>query len=138
MRKGVEDKIEEIPTTMEAFLGCSGKMVKPSTHAVKELVKKIRKGKVITVDQLRDKLAKDFHVQTACPASTTKALRILSKEEYPICYWRVIKKKGELIPQFPNGVKGHALLLEKEGFEIDLTRKVPVVIEYEAKIYHFR
>lgn len=130
----MEDKIEVIPKTMEKFFGCSGKMVKPSPETVKSVVRKIRKGKLVTLNQLREKIAKDFSVQTACPASTTKSLQILSKEDDSICYWRVIKQKGELIAQFPNGVKGHAVLLEKEGFEIDLSKKTPVVMGYETKL----
>ena len=133
----LENKIESIPKTMEKFFGCSGKMVKPSPDTVKAVVRKIRKGKLVTLNQLREKIANDFAVQTACPASTTKALQTLSKEEKPICYWRVIKPKGELIAKFPNGVRGHALLLENEGFEIDFNKKSPVVVGYEAKLGKF-
>ena len=65
-----KDTIETIPKTMEKFFGCSGKMVKPSPNTVKAIVKKIRKGKLVTIDQLREKLANDFSVQAACPASS--------------------------------------------------------------------
>jgi len=129
-----EPVITNIPVTMETFLGYSGKMVKPSIDNVKTIVQKVRKGKLITLEQIREKLAREFSVETACPASTIKALQLLSKEEQPICYWRVIKKKGELISKFPNGVAGHASLLQKEGFEINLSKKTPVVVNYEAKL----
>lgn len=129
-----KDRIETIPETMEKFLGCSGKMVKPSTDTVKAIVRKIRKGKLVTLEQLREKLAGEFGVQTACPASTAKALQLLSKEDQPVCYWRVIKKKGELIAKFPKGCEGHAALLQNEGFEIDFGKKNPVVVGYEAKL----
>ena len=129
-----KDKIEVIPKTMEKFFGCTGKMIKPSEGTVKVIVKKIRKGKLVTLDQIREKLAHDFGVQTACPASTTKALQVLAKEDKPVCYWRVIKKKGELIAKFPGGVEGHASLLQGEGFEIDFSKKSPVVVDYEAKL----
>jgi len=132
-----KDEIETIPKTMEKFFGCSGKMVKPSTDTVKAIVKKIRKGKLATLEQLRGKLASDFGVQTACPASTTKALQVLSKEERPVCYWRVVKKKGELIAKYPNGVEGHASLLQKEGFEIDFSKKNPMVVGYDSKLTKF-
>lgn len=130
----MEDNIEVIPKTMEKFFGCSGKMVKPSTETVKSIVKKIGKGKLVTLSQIRQRLSKDFAVQTACPASITKALQALSKEEKSVCYWRVVKQNGELITKFPDGVKGHALLLEKEGFEIDFSKKPPVVVGYESKL----
>ena len=119
---------------MERFFGCSGVMVKPSSDTIKAIVEKIRKGKIVTLEQLREKVAKDFQVDTTCPASTTKSLQILSKENKPICYWRVVKKKGELFSTFPGGVEGHASLLEKEGFEIDFNKKNPVVVDYENKL----
>lgn len=133
----MEDTIETIPKTMEKFFGCSGQMIKPALDTVKVLVEDIQKGKLVTIEQLRDKLASDFRVQTACPASTMKALQILSKEQKPICYWRVVKKKGELISKFPNGIDGHALKLKSEGFEIDISKKNPVVVDYEAKLGSF-
>ena len=129
-----EDIIEPIPKTMETFFGCTGKMVKPSLSSVKAIVKKIRKGKLVTIEQIREKLAKDFNVQTACPASTTKALVILSKEPKSVCYWRVVKKNGELLAKYPKGVEGHASLLKKEGFTIDLKKTKPVVIDYKTKL----
>jgi len=67
-----KDIIEPIPKTMEKFLGFSGKMVKPSVSTVKKLVKKIPIGKLVSLEQVREKLALDFKVQTACPASTAK------------------------------------------------------------------
>ena len=64
-----EPVIVDIPIKMENFFGCSGKMIKPSADFVKAIVKKVPKGKLITLEQLRKKLASDFSVQTACPAS---------------------------------------------------------------------
>jgi len=119
---------------MEKFFGCSGKMVKPSASTVKSIIKKVQKGELVTIEQIRKNLANDFDVQTACPASITKSLQFLSKEDNSICYWRVVKKKGELISKFPNGVEGRALLLRKEGFEIDFSKENSVVIGFETKL----
>jgi len=96
--------------------------------------KKVRKGRLVTLEHVREKLAKDFCVQTACPASTTKALQLISKEPRPVCYWRVIKKNGELMSKYPNGVDGHASLLKKEGFKIDNSKKKSVVVGFESKL----
>ncbi len=134
MEDALEDIIETIPKTMEKFFTCSGQKVKPSPATVKTVVKKIRKGKIATLDQLKEKLADDFEVEVTCPASLNKALKILSLEEKPICYWRVVKKKGELINSFPDGVNGHAALLEKEGLQINFDRKTPVVIDFEESL----
>lgn len=129
-----KDIIETIPNTMEKFFGCAGEMVKPTTDTVATTVGKIPKGKLVTLEQIRAKIASDFKVETTCPASTMKALHMLSKSEKPICYWRVIKKKGALIAKFPNGTAGHAAMLENEGFEINFSRKNPVVVDYENNL----
>ena len=101
---------------MEKFLGCSGQMIKPSFKTVKSIVNKIDKGSLMTLEQLRAKLAEQNKVETACPASTLKALKAMSNEDNPTCYWRVIKKDGMLISQFSGGIVSHSWLLEKEGF----------------------
>ena len=129
-----EDIIEAIPKTMEKFFGCSGKMVRPSVATVKGVLKKVRKGRLVTLEQVREKLAKDFGVQTACPASTIKALQLISKEPRPVRYWRVIKKNGELMTKYPNGIDGHASLLKREGFKIDNSKKKPLVVGFESKL----
>lgn len=133
----MDDVVECIPKTMEKFLGCTGKLVKPSPDTVESLLRQIRKGKIATISQLREKIAKDFNVETACPAATMKALQLISKQEQAKCFWRVVTAKGELISKFPGGVAGHAELLLREGHQIDFSRKVPFVIEYASKLAAF-
>lgn len=130
-----EDIVETIPKSMEKFLGCSGKMVKPSVSSVRNVVKDVKEGRLITLEQLRDKLAKDFKVQTACPAKVAKALEQLSKESNPVCYWCVVKKNGALISKYPNGVDGHAAMLQKENINIDHSKKIPLVIDFYSKLF---
>ena len=133
----MDDTIESIPKAMEKFLGCTGKMVKPSPDTVEALIGKVRKGKIATVSQLREKIAKDFNVETACPAATLKALQLISKKEDAKCFWRIVKAKGELISKFPRGAEGQAELLLSEGHKIDFSKKAPVVIDYESKLSTF-
>lgn len=45
-----QDEIVAIPKTMEKFFRCSGNMLKPSTDTVKAIVKKIRKGRLATLE----------------------------------------------------------------------------------------
>ena len=127
----MDDEIKPIPKSMEKFFGCARNMVKPSRETVKNVVRKIRKGKLITVDQLRSEIAENCNVQAACPASTLKALEILAAQDKPVCYWRVVKKKGELIVKFPGGFEDHGRRLSDEGWQIDYNKKIPVVIDFE-------
>lgn len=131
-------EIVKIPATMEKFFGGSGYMVKPDLPAVVDLIKKIPKGKVATLDSIREKLAKKNKVMTSCPAATMKSIKAAIKEDGKLCYWRVIKGDGKLIGQFPGAVKGHAEKLESEGFAIDSTKKDPRVSDFEKKLYSFK
>jgi len=133
-----EDIITSIPKTMEKFFGCSGKMLKPCPSTVEALVKKIPEGKLTTTELIRKKLAIKHKVQVTCPASTDKALQVIASNTKNTAYWRVLKKKGELIARFPNGIEGHAKLLSKEGFTIDNKGKVPTVKDFVDKLHRFR
>ena len=132
-----KDEITAIPKTMENFFGCSGNMLKPCAATVKALLKKVPKGKLATTELIRTKLASDFKVQTTCPAATDKALQAIANDDKKTAYWRVVKKKGELIAKLPGGVKNQAALLEKEGFTIDSKGKTPKVLNFEEKLYRF-
>lgn len=130
-----EDVIEDIPETMIRFFGCSGKMVRPSVETLKKVLRKVKKGKLVTLGQIQEKLATDFGVERACPASTTKALQKIANESSPLAYWRVIKKNGELIGKCPDGVEGQAILLKKEGFNISHNKNKPIVENYERSLH---
>ena len=61
-----------------------------------------------------------------CPVETQKVLRAIAKDvQSQVAFWRVVKKNGELLSYFSGGRKGHATVLEKEGFTIDMNGKAP-------------
>jgi len=133
-----DDVITNIPKTMEKFFGCSGKMLRPCPATVEDLIKKIPKDKLSTTELIRKKLAAEFEVQATCPATTDKALQTIANSAAKTAYWRVLKKKGELIAKFPGGVEGHAKLLRKEGFTIEKNGKVPSVKDFTNKLHQFK
>ncbi|NJM41685.1 MAG: hypothetical protein HC853_13470 [Anaerolineae bacterium] len=130
-----QDVITNISPAREKFFGCSGKMLAPGTATVAAAIKTVPKHKLITTDVLRKKLADQFHVQACCPVTTQKALKaIASDATSKVAYWRVVKKNGELIAQFPGGVIGHAARLRQEGVEVDESGKKPKVIDLEKRL----
>ena len=133
-----DDVITNIPTTMEKFFGCSGKMLKPCPATIEALIKKIPKGKLSTTELIRKKLSAEFSVQATCPATTDKALQAIANTTMKTAYWRVLKKEGELIAKYPGGVENHAALLIKEGFTIDKNGKAPTVKGYIDKLHEFK
>jgi len=120
-----------------------GKMLIPTPLMVDELVRKIPPGKLVTVSQLRDKLARDFGADFTCPLVTGIFLKIVAetaeedlgrgkKDISP--YWRVVKDDGSLNPKFPGEGKIQAQYLRKEGHEVLLIRNKYRVMDYKSRL----
>lgn len=102
-------------------------MLVPTPILVDEVVRKVPKGKLVTVNNIRDKLADNFGADVTCPLTTGIFLNIaantaeedkLSGKRKITPYWRVIKNDGSLNPKFPGGVLQQAAKLKQEGFII--------------------
>ena len=136
-----QDTIVSIPKTMEQYFGCSGKMLKPSPTTVALLIMKIPEGRVVTIDAVCKKLAREFKTEIACPATTEKSLCLAATESVTentrLPYWRVLKKNGELIRKLPNGGEGHAANLMKEGHKIVSTSKSKGLKDFESVLHQF-
>ncbi|HSE38522.1 MAG TPA: hypothetical protein VLG74_14555, partial [Blastocatellia bacterium] len=105
-------KIVEIPPSMSKRMG-TGTMLIPKPLDVDALIRKAGKGRLVTVSQIRSRLARDNNVDTACPLTTGIFVRIAAeaaeedlrngrKQITP--YWRVIRDDGSLNEKFPGGV----------------------------------
>ena len=125
-----------------------GIMLIPKPADIDEYIRKIPKGKLATIDEIRDKLANKFGAQFTCPLCAGIFLRIAAEAaEEDIAegktdiapYWRVIKGDGKLIDKFPGGVESHAKYLEKEGHEISPARGkgAPKVMDFTDKLIEF-
>ena len=137
-------KVVDVPPKMEnKFL--VGKMLIPKPLDIDALIHKVPRGKLVTVIQIRDKLAEDAQANSCCPLTTGIFLRIVAevaeedlrtgkKDVTP--YWRVVKRDGSLNVRFPGGAQAQAARLEKEGHLIDENRgrKPPRVINFEQSL----
>lgn len=120
-------------------------MLVPTPLLVDALIRKVKKGKLVTVTQIMERLAKDFHADSACPMTTGIFLRIASEaaeedrregKKQITPYWRVLKKDGKLNEKFPGGTKAQALRLRKEGHSIQPGegKKPPKVKDFEKSL----
>lgn len=100
------------------------KVLVPTPRLVNEQIRKIPKGKVATVNLIRERLSKNFKAESTCPLTTGIFLRIISEvaeedrrsgKKRITPYWRVLKADGSLNPKYPGGVKAQAAQLKKEG-----------------------
>ncbi len=123
----------------------TGTMLVPTPLLVDALIRKVKKGKLVTVTQIMERLAKDFHADSACPMTTGIFLRIASEaaeedrregKKQITPYWRVLKKDGKLNEKFPGGTKAQALRLRKEGHSIQPGegKKPPKVKDFEKSL----
>ncbi len=62
-------RIVEIPAAMAKRLG-TGTMLIPKPLDVDALIRKTRKGNLVTVSEIRSRLARDNNVEVACPLTT--------------------------------------------------------------------
>jgi len=144
LEKEQEPKIVEIPPKMRKRFG-TGKLLIPRPLDVDALIRKVRKGKLVTQSQIREKLAKDFRADVTCPITTGIFIRIAAeaaeedlkgrkKEVTP--YWRVLKPDGSLNEKFPGGVERQAARLAEEGHTIEpgKGKKSPKVINFERHL----
>ncbi len=102
----------------------TGTFVIPAPHEVDELMRRVGKGKLTTIDQLRRALARRHGATIACPITTgifawiaAHAAADAEREgTLPVtAYWRTLKTVGELNGKYPGGIAGLKKKLAGEG-----------------------
>ena len=137
-------KVVDIPPKMMKRFG-TGKMLIPRPIDVDALIRKVKRGKLVTQDEVRKRLAKDFKVDVTCPITTGIFVRIAAEvaeedlrggKKQITPYWRVIKADGSLNEKFPGGAKVQAGRLKKEGHSIlpGKGKKPPRVKDFEKSL----
>jgi hypothetical protein len=100
-------------------------LINPSE--VVELMKKVPKGKLITIVEICKTLAKKHHVKGCCSLTTgifimttANAVEEAAQEgkKMRISYWRTLKVDGVLNEKYPGGALAQKKLLEQEGFTV--------------------
>jgi len=122
-----------------------GTMVIPKPLDVDALIRNVPKGKLVTVTQLREQLAKQCKADVACPLTTGIFVRIAAeaaeekrragkKEVTP--YWRVLTQDVKLNPKFPGGVQAQKrrLLAEGHKFNQPKSSRPPAVKDFEKQL----
>jgi hypothetical protein len=144
LEKQDHSKFVEIPPQMAKRLG-TGTMLIPKPLDVDALIRKTKKGKLITVAEIRARLASDNKVDVACPLTTGIFVRIAAEaaeedarngKKQITPYWRVIRDDGSLYEKFPGGVKAQSRRLKEEGHTITpgKDKKPPTVKDFEKSL----
>ncbi len=118
-------------------------VVIPAPIEVNDIMKKVPKGKLITINQIREILAKRHCATIGCPITTgifawvsaNAAEKIVKKgKKNSTPYWRTLKTGGEINLNYPGGVQAQKKHLEKEGHKIIQKGKKYIVLDYEKNL----
>jgi len=121
----------------------TGTCVIPAPIEVDEIMKKVPKGKLITINEIRQILAKKHKATIGCPITTgifawisANAADEVAKEgkKRITPYWRTLKTGGIINEKYPGGVKDQRKLLEKEGHKVTQKGKKHVVLDFEKHL----
>src|SRR5262245_43881772 len=121
----------------------TGTMVIPAPKEVDALMKKVPKGKLITINELRARLAQRHSVSIACPITTgifawiaahaaEEAAAAGQRKVTP--YWRTLKSGGQLNEKYPGGISRLKMRLEAEGHRILKKGRRYLVADFEKSL----
>jgi alkylated DNA nucleotide flippase Atl1 len=135
-------KVVKITGKMSKRWG-EGTVLIPAPLEVEALMKKVPTGKLTTINQIRESLAKKHRATIGCPITTGIFAWIAAhaaeqekeegkKEIAP--YWRTLKTNGSLNPKYPGGAEGQKKLLEQEGHIVVQKGKEYIVVDYQKSL----
>jgi O6-methylguanine-DNA--protein-cysteine methyltransferase len=123
---------------MGAKVGDEVVLANPSE--IVEEMKKVPKGKLVTIVEICKKIAKKYKVKACCSLTTgifimtaANAAEEAEKEgkSLNIPYWRTVKAGGFLNGKYPGGAETQKKLLEKEGLVVIQKGRKFVVKDYQ-------
>jgi len=132
-------RVEKISEKMSKRWG-SGTLVIPAPMEVDAMMRKVPWGKLVTINEIREALAKKHNATICCPMTTgifawiaanaAEEQRQEGKRDITP-YWRTLKTGGVINPKYPGGVERQKELLAEEGHRIIQKGKKYIVADYE-------
>jgi len=120
-----------------------GTFVIPAPREVDVLMRRVPKGRLITIDEIRKALAKKHRATIGCPITTgifawiaahaaAEAEADGARRITP--YWRTLKTKGEVNPKYPGGIPMLKRRLAAEGHKLRQKGKRWFVEGFERRL----
>ncbi|MBU2535135.1 MAG: hypothetical protein ABIK32_04850 [Chloroflexota bacterium] len=137
-------RVVEINDKMSKRWG-TGTCVIPAPIEVDEIMRSVPKGRLITINQIRESLARKHGASIGCPITTGIFCNIAARAAEEDAseggkkitpYWRTLKSKGELNEKYPGGVEAQIVHLQSEGHTVEPGRgkKPPVIKDFEKAL----
>ena len=136
-------RIVEINARMSKRWG-EGTCAIPAPREVDALMRRVPPGRVVTINELREALAKKHGATIACPITTgifawiaahaaDEAERAGTADITP--YWRTLKAGGELNAKYPGGPDALRARLEAEGHRVIAKGRRMFVADFERALF---
>ncbi len=122
------------------------KVVLVNASEIMPLMAKVPKGKLITIREICEKIARNHKVKGCCTLTTGIFImtvanaaqeEIAARKDSPLAripYWRTLKAEGFLNEKYPGGLEAHKQLLGKEGHKIIPRGKKYQVADFEKHL----
>jgi len=134
-------KVVKIEGKMSKRWG-TGTCAIPSPMEVNDLMAKVPKGKLITINDIRAAVAKKHKATIGCPITSgifswisayaaDEQLAQGKKKVTP--YWRTLRTGGVVNEKYPGSLEFQKKFLEREGHQVTKKGKKYVVVDYEKK-----
>jgi alkylated DNA nucleotide flippase Atl1 len=115
----------------------------PAPREVDAVMRKVPRGRLITINQIREAVARKHGAEIGCPITTGIFARVAAgaagedaaegrKRITP--YWRTLKEGGVINEKYPGGPEAQKKLLEAEGHTILQKGKKFVVADYKRRL----
>jgi len=135
-------KVVKIGSKMTKRWG-KGTVAIAAPREIDAIMRTVPEGKLITINEIRQLIAKKHKANVGCPITTgifawiaAHAAEEAAAEGHADItpYWRTLKVGGELNPKYPGGIPRLKSLLEAEGHRVVAKGKRFVVADYEARL----
>ena len=135
-------EVKPIPPRMRRTRG-SGTIVIPAPVEVDEIIRQVPRGRLITAQQIADRLAirHDTTIGCAVTSGIFAWIAAYAADEAEAAgktsitpYWRVLKAGGELNAKYPGGIRNLRRRLAREGHRFHQREGRVWVVDYETRL----
>lgn len=136
-------KVEKITEKMSQRWG-GGTVAIPAPIEVDGFMRKVPKGKLVTINDIREAVARKHGATIGCPITTgifaciaanAAEQRKAEGEKNVTPYWRTLKTGGVVSEKYPGGVEAVKKLIEGEGHKVLVKGKKHIVADYEKALF---
>lgn len=121
----------------------SGSVVIPAPMEIDGMMRKVPRGRLTTINEIRAALAARHKATMCCPITAGLFAWIAAHASHEATaagrkrvtpYWRTLKAGGELNEKYPGGIGNHKKLLEGEGHKVVRKGNKIFVAGYESRL----